>query len=65
MTFIAIKIIIGFFVWMVLPQLFFKRQKKKKHPYKRFVFIACTIIGILIIVYGIIDLLKLLFEILK
>jgi uncharacterized membrane protein SirB2 len=61
---IVIKAIIGLFVWMVLPQLFFKKKKrkKKKNPYKRFTFIVCTIIGILIIAYSAIDLLKMLLE---
>jgi hypothetical protein len=48
---------------MVLPQLFF--QKKKQRQYKRFTIIACTIIGISIIAHGIIDLLKILLEILE
>jgi TctA family transporter len=56
----VIKAIIGLFVWMVLPQLFFKKKKRKKSPYKQFVFIVCTIIGILIIGYSVVDLLKML-----
>jgi hypothetical protein len=59
MTGIVIRVIIGLFVWMVLPQLFFKK-KKKKSPYKRFTYIVCTIIGILIVIYGAFDLLKIL-----
>jgi uncharacterized membrane protein SirB2 len=57
---IVIKAIIGLFVWMVLPQLFFKKKKRKKNPYRRFTFIACTIVGILIIAYSAVDLLKIL-----
>jgi hypothetical protein len=55
---IVIRVIIGLFVWMVLPQLFFKKKKKKKNPYRRFVFIVCPIVGILIILHSVIDLLK-------
>jgi uncharacterized membrane protein SirB2 len=58
----VIKIITGLFVWMVLPQLFFKKKKRRKSPYKRFTFTVCTIVGILIIVYGVIDLLKISLE---
>ena len=58
MTFAVVKIIFGLFIWMVLPKLIFRKKTRKKAPYKRFTFIVCTIIGILIIVYGIIDFIK-------
>jgi heme/copper-type cytochrome/quinol oxidase subunit 2 len=60
MTSAIIKIIIGLFVWMVLPHLFFQQRKKKKSPYKKFCFIVCTMIGIIIIVWGVIDVFKVL-----
>jgi predicted permease len=56
MTEIIIKAILGLFVWLVLPNLFFKKGKKKKNPYRKFTLIACTIIGILILVFAGIDL---------
>jgi hypothetical protein len=62
MTGIVIKAIIGLFLWLVLPNLLFKKGKKKKSPYRKFTFIACTIIGILILVYAGIDLIQTLFS---
>jgi hypothetical protein len=59
---IVVKAIIGLFVWMVLPHLFFKKRTRRKNPYKRFTFIVCSITGILIIAYSIVDLLKMLLK---
>jgi hypothetical protein len=58
MTGIILKSIIGLFIWMVLPSLIFQKKTKKKAPYKRFTTVVCTVIGILIIVYAGIDLIK-------
>jgi hypothetical protein len=58
MTAIIIKILIGLFVWMVLPRLIYNKRKYKKNTPQFFVVIACKIVGILIIVYGIIDLIQ-------
>jgi hypothetical protein len=41
---------------MVLPQLVIK--KKKKNPYRKFVNLACTGIGLVIIIYAGIDFLR-------
>jgi hypothetical protein len=60
MTSIILKAIIGLFIWMVLPSLIFQKKTKKKAPYKRFTTVVCTIVGILILVYAGIDLIKLL-----
>jgi hypothetical protein len=46
-----IQIIIGLFVWMALPPLLLGKKKLKK--YKRFINIACKILGIVIIVFGV------------
>jgi hypothetical protein len=62
MTGIVIKAIIGLFVWLALPDLFFKKGKKKKSPYRKFTVIACTIVGILILIYAGVDLMQMLFS---
>jgi hypothetical protein len=59
----AVIIIIGLFIWMVVPQLIFQKKTKKKAPYRRFTTVVCAIIGILIAVLGAIDLVRLLIEI--
>ena len=56
-----VKIIIGFFIWMALPQLVFQKKGKKKSPYKRFTTIVCAVVGILIVALGAVDIVKLLF----
>jgi hypothetical protein len=58
MTSIIIKIILGLFVWMVLPGLIYKKRKYKKNTPQYFVNIACKIVGILMLVYAGIDLIK-------
>lgn len=63
MTSAVIKILIGLFVWMAVPQLIFQKKTKKKAPFKRFTTVACIIVGILIIVSGAVDLVRLLIEI--
>ncbi len=51
----TIRILVGLFIWMVLPKLVFQKNSKKKAPYKKFTFIACAIIGVMIIVHGVIN----------
>jgi predicted permease len=58
---IVIETIIGLFVWLVLPNLFFKKVKKK-NPYKKFVLVVCVIIGILVLIYAGVDLIQMLFS---
>lgn len=55
MTGLIIKIIIGLFIWMVVPSLV-KKSVKNKSVFK-FLSISCLLVGILIIVYGTLDLL--------
>jgi uncharacterized membrane protein YczE len=59
MTGILIKVIIGLFIWLALPQLIIK---KKKNPYKKFINVSCVLIGIVLIIYGIFDILKTLID---
>jgi len=56
----VLKIILGLFIWMVLPYLIFQKKNKKKSHYKRFATIVCTGIGMLILVFAGIDLIKIL-----
>ena len=51
-----IEILLGLFIWMALPQLLL--QKKKRKPYKRFITVACKVLGIVMIVYGVLNLVK-------
>jgi len=58
MTGIIIKAILGLFVWMVLPSLVYKKRKYKKRTPQYFTYIACKIVGILMLVYAGIDLIR-------
>jgi len=60
MTTIILKSILGLFIWMVFPNLIFQKKSKKKAPYKRFTTIVCTGLGILILFFAAIDLIKIL-----
>ncbi len=51
-----IKIIIGLFIWFVLPTILQKGTKSK--PIKKFISLTCLIIGLVIIVYGVIGFLE-------
>ena len=46
---ILVKVILGLFIWWVLPSLL---VKKKRSPWKKFTDVVCAIIGILIIGYA-------------
>jgi hypothetical protein len=52
---IFIKIIIGLFIWMVLPRLIYSKRKYKKNSPQFFVHISCKIIGIAIIAFAILN----------
>jgi hypothetical protein len=59
MTGIIIKAIVGLFIWLMLPQIISKRRKLKKNT-KTFFKIVCFIVGIAVIAFAGIDLVKLL-----
>jgi hypothetical protein len=61
MIFPIIKILIGLFVWMLLPRFIYKKRKYKKNTLQYFVNIACKIVGIALIVFAIIDFIQMLF----
>lgn len=58
MTGIIIKLLFGLFVWMVLPRLIYNNRKYKKHTVQHFVNIACKLIGIVAIIFSVIDFIK-------
>jgi len=57
-----IKVLIGLFIWMVLPRLIYNKRKYKKNTPQFFVTIACKIIGIALIVFAVIGLIQSLFD---
>jgi hypothetical protein len=57
---IIIKVLLGLFVWMVLPRLIYKKRKYKKNTPQYFVNLACKIVGIAVIVFACVDLGKIL-----
>jgi hypothetical protein len=60
MTNIIIKILLGLFIWMVLPGLIYKKRKYKKNTLQYFAYIACKIVGIVILIHACIDAVRLL-----
>jgi hypothetical protein len=53
-----VKIVLGLFIWMVLPQLIFKKRKYQKNTPQFFANIACKIVGIAIIAFAILNLIQ-------
>jgi hypothetical protein len=49
----VIKVVVGLFVWMVLPRLIYSKRKYQKNTPQFFVHISCKIIGITIIAFAI------------
>jgi len=49
----VIKVVVGLFVWMVLPRLIYSKRKYQKNTPQFFVHISCKIIGIAIIAFAI------------
>ena len=56
---IIIKIVLGLFIWLLLPQLIYGKQKNKKRGTQLYVTIACRVIGCLMVVFATIDVIKL------
>jgi hypothetical protein len=52
----TIKIIIGLFIWFVLPSLLNKVTRRK--PVKKFISLTCLIVGLVIVIYGSISFLE-------
>lgn len=54
---IVIKVIVALFIWWVLPALV---VKKKSSPWKKWLTVVCTIVGVLLLVYAAVDLFQML-----
>jgi len=54
----VVKIVIGLFIWMVLPRLIYSKRKYQKNSPQFFVHISCKIIGIAIIIVAILNLIR-------
>jgi len=52
---VVVKIVIGLFIWMVLPRLIYSKRKYQKNSPQFFVHISCKIIGIAIIAFAILS----------
>jgi hypothetical protein len=55
---VVVKIVIGLFIWMVLPRLIYSKRKYQKNSPQFFVHISCKIIGIAIIGFAILNFIK-------
>lgn len=55
---VVVKIVIGLFIWMVLPRLIYSKRKYQKSSPQFFVHISCKIIGIAIIAFAILNLIR-------
>jgi low affinity Fe/Cu permease len=53
-----VKIILGLFVWMVLPRLIYNKRKYQKNTPQFFINISSKIIGIAMIVFAIKNLIR-------
>lgn len=60
---VIIKVLIGLFIYIALPSLIYKKRTYKKNTWQHFVNLACRIIGVVVMVYAGIDLIKLLLNI--
>jgi hypothetical protein len=53
-----VKIILGLFIWMFLPKLIYDKRKYSKNTPQFFVNLSCKIVGIAVIVFAILNLIK-------
>ena len=60
---VIIKVLIGLFIYIALPSLICKKRSYKRNTWQHFVNLACRIIGVDVMVYAGIDLIKLLLNI--
>jgi hypothetical protein len=55
---VVVKIVIGLFIWMVLPRLIYSKRKYQKNSPQFVLHISCKIIGIAIIPFAILNLIS-------
>jgi hypothetical protein len=58
----VVKVIIGLFIWMMLPRLIYNKRKYQKNTPQFFVNLSCKIVGISIIFFSILNFIKTLLE---
>lgn len=58
----VIKVLVGLFVFIALPSLICKKRKRRKDTWQYFVYIACKVMGVAIVLFAIVDFIKLLFN---
>lgn len=54
---ITIKILVGLFIWLFMPEWLIIKTKSKKNQ-KKFINLACMLVGVLILFFSAIDLIK-------
>lgn len=59
---VLIKVLIGLFIYIALPSIICKKRKYKKNTWQHFVNLACKIIGVAVMVFAGLDLIKLLLK---
>jgi hypothetical protein len=62
MVSVVVKIVIGLFIWMVLPRLIYSKRKYQKNSPQFFVHISCQIVGIAVILLAILTLIQTIFS---
>jgi hypothetical protein len=58
MTGAIIQVILGLFIWMVLPGLIYKKRKYQRNTPQFFVHLSCKIVGIAIIVFAVLNFIR-------
>lgn len=54
----VIQILLGLFIWMVLPRIIWNKRKYKKNTPQFFARIACTIVGVAAIVLAVLRIVR-------
>jgi hypothetical protein len=56
---LIIKVILGLFIWMVLPRLIYKKRIYQRNTPQYFVNISCKILGIAVVAFAILNFVRL------
>jgi hypothetical protein len=54
----VVKVIIGLFIWMMLPRLIYAKRKYQKNTPQFFVNITCKIVGIAVVAFAILNFIR-------
>ena len=55
MTKLIISVVIGLFIWMMLPNIIYGKKKVKKQSPQHFVVLTCKIVGVAVMIAAIIN----------